>query len=248
MRLMAVTNVVLWDMLTEDAKVDLLSRQVERNKKGIVDPAASHMSAEQIVNELVKADPTPNRKYLQFIVNRFLAGNFKLEDVGVVSENIALFDKVKAKLPVANRDINSFKRMAELYIAVRPFKDQDVVSNRQAKSVVKEAGVKKIIDAPAIKIFQVLTEDAAKFYGKGTTWCTAGDNNNQFEHYAANGAIYVIMTEGRKFQLHVEEDQFMDEQDEDVEQDDIDLLSAHPEYATFLNMLIKKHYFGGKNA
>jgi hypothetical protein len=67
-----------------------------------------------------------------------------------------------------------------------------------------------------------------------------------FDQYNEGGKLYIIIAKqggkDRKFQLHVEHDQFMDERDQAVSKADIKFLSSFDEYTKFLNMMIKKHY------
>ena len=46
----------------------------------------------------------------------------------------------------------------------------------------------------------------------------------------------------RKFQLHMEDNSFMNERDLAIGKPDISALSKIPEYTQFLNFLIKKYY------
>jgi hypothetical protein len=69
-----------------------------------------------------------------------------------------------------------------------------------------------------------------------------------FNHYHDQGDLIIIIAKIgekiRKWQLHYESNQFMDERDQEISQADIKLLSKIPEYTEFLNTLIKKHYYG----
>lgn len=183
-----------------------------------------------------------NPKFIQKIMGWYVAGEFKLEDVHRIKSDLETFDRVKARLE--KKDINQYKTLRDLYAAIEPHEQTDIKSKRQEKQEVKEEGVRKVIDKPNFKVLELLTKEAACFYGKGTKWCTAADSNNMFDHYHKQGSIYVIIAGDRKFQLHFESGQFMDEKDQDIKNNkaDIEYLSKFPEYAEFLNMLIKKHY------
>jgi hypothetical protein len=84
----------------------------------------------------------------------------------------------------------------------------------------------------SIVVYWLKTEAAAKYYGRGTKWCTAAKSNNQFKHYNKYGKIYMIQIDEKgkkthnekgkkshKYQIHVESDQFMNERDEPVDID-----------------------------
>ena len=61
------------------------------------------------------------------------------------------------------------------------------------------------------------TEAAAKWFGKGTKWCTAADKDNMFDYYNKRGLLYIVFWNGKKYQLHFESMQFMDERDQKIE-------------------------------
>ena len=82
--------------------------------------------------------------------------------------------------------------------------------------------------------------------GRTTSWCTLSTSN--WEHYHNQGPLYnIIVHRGdpakqRMFQLQYESNQFKDEDDNEIGQDEIALLSQFPSYTKLLNSLIKKHY------
>jgi hypothetical protein len=202
------------------------------------------MTADEVLVELMKADPTAG-KHLQFIVRMYLKKQFKLEDVLRLKDDISKFEKFKSK--IENKDLNSYKELRDLYAAIEPFAVKDEpVSGKQAAKQIKAAGAEKIIDEPDFTVLHLKNEDAAKFYGKGTKWCTAAEQNCMFDTYNKQGNLYVIITKldgkERKFQFHFESDQVMDEQDSPISAKDIKKLSEIPAYNKFLNMMIKKHY------
>ena len=245
MKLSDVKSVQVWDMLTENSKMDYLLKTIGHKLQSVThDRDAQNKAPIDIINELVKADPTKNYQYLQYIVNMYLGKQFRLEDVDRIRDDLELFNKVKPKLPVEQRNITSFKSLRELYDTLKPFQnnDQDIKSGKQQKREIKDQGVIKIIDTPNFKVISPTTEEAAQFYGKGTKWCTAADKNCAFNTYNAKGKLYIIMAGDRKFQLHMEDGQFMDEQDQDISKGDISFLSGFPEYTTFLNNMIHQYY------
>lgn len=204
-------------------------------------------TAKEILEELAKADPSKNGAAINWIVRMYIAKQFKLEDVRRLSKDIDVFLKFKNKME--NKDLNSYPDLKTLYAAVAPFieKPDQAASGKAEKKEIKK-GVKYIINTPNFKALIPKTEEAACFYGAGTKWCTAAtDGDNQFENYNSRGDLVIIIAgEGakqRKFQLHYEDDAFMDEQDSEVGKADISYLSSFPQYKDLLDILIKKHYF-----
>lgn len=245
------SNASFWLLLTEDARTDFILKTYGNKLQNIQhDRQAQGQPPEEIVNKLAQIDPTNNRQYLQFLAKMYTAGQFRLEDANRIKKYLTIFNNVKPQLPVEQRDIMRIKRLPDLYRIAQQYEDKpEPQSQRQIKKQTKTEGVNVIIDTPNFKVLDVQTEEAACLYGKGTQWCTAGDKDNMFKHYKDKGNLYIIIAGNRKFQIHMEEDQFMDEQDQNIlekaengGEDDIAYLSKFPEYTKFLNMLIKKYY------
>lgn len=200
-----------------------------------------NLSAREVIDLLNQIHP----KYIVWITNQYIRGQFKLEDADRLRGDIQTFDKIKQKLP--NKDLNSYKSLTELYDAIESV--TDIRSKREQKAAIKHEGAKAIIDHPNFKVFKLLTHEAACHYGANTKWCTASKNNSgTFDDYANQGDIFVIIAKDpntnkdRKFQLHFESNQFMDERDQSLGKKDIKFLSSFPEYKIFLEHLIQKHH------
>jgi hypothetical protein len=199
----------------------------------------------KITSLLAEFDPTPNKKALNWVVKQYVAGAFKAEDKTKIRDTLELFFKVTNKLK--NKDLMSYKDLDSLYDALAPFeKDSSAaMSAKQQKKQVK-SDVEKIIDTPDFKVLVPKTEAASQLYGAGTKWCTAAEKDCMFDNYSSKGPLYIIIAgsgdSAKKFQLHYETNSFMNERDTPLKAADIKYLSGFPQYADFLNRLIKKHY------
>lgn len=203
-------------------------------------------AADAVVQALKSVDPDPQEKSLQWLANRYVRGEFSLEDTGSIHDSLALFYRMRPRLPV--KDLNAIKTVADLYQMIQSFEQQpDPVSNKQRIAKIKSAS-KRIIDTPNFKVIVPETEEASCYYGANTKWCTAATKkkHNLFDEYNQQGPLWMIMAKfgdkWRKFQLHMEGDQFMNELDQDIGKKDIARLSTIPEYTQFLNFLIKQYY------
>jgi hypothetical protein len=224
-------------------------------------PAGKQPNSQDIVSALKKADPDPQGKNLQFIANMYISGQFKMEDLNQVKTDIDKFKKSQrtiiaklkepgneellAKYPNGVADLLQLKSLNDLYdLADLAGGAADVSGKEVARQEMQ--GANKVIDTPNFKVYIPQNEEAACRIGSGTRWCTAGDSNNRFTHYHSQGPLYIIMAKAggklRKWQLHYESGQFMDERDSAINQADIALLSKIPEYTDFLNCLIVKYY------
>ncbi|QCG76086.1 structural protein [Pseudomonas phage vB_PaeM_PA5oct] len=204
-------------------------------------------TAEEIMNVLKSADPTSNQKYLQWITNRFIAGEFRLEDVYRIKSELTKFDRNKRSLE--KKDINQYKTLGSLYDVLDSIGNDttEPVSNKQAKKHEYKAQRDELISSgqadvlykgPEGMLVNPKTEDAAKFFGKGTRWCTAADNDNMFDYYNGMGPLYTWLgSDGVKSQFHLETDQWMDERDEPLDDEGMKRLISIP--------VIKKMYDDG---
>ena len=235
-------------ILTEDRADYIASSMKSRLEAAAQKDLGRPVDAVALVGELKKADPDPQGKNLQFIANMYVKNQFKLEDLARIKNEITTFLKFRKELPI--RDLNQIATLDQLYDLTEPLTQraaagQEPVSARQQEKEVKK-DVVKLIDTPNFKVLIPKSEAASQLYGKGTKWCTAADENCMFDQYAREGDIYIIIANlggrERKFQLHVQSDQFMNERDQQVGKADIAALSGIPQYTEFVNYLIKKHY------
>lgn len=166
---------------------------------------------------LVDSDPSQQKKYLSWLIRLYWTQGLMQED----------FYKAKQYLDVLNRgrirgfDINTVKSLPALFRVVEPYLDtltQGQVTAQERKQIDRTTII--IYDGPEGKILTPLDERASKFWGRGTQWCTAADQNCMFNDYAKQGDLYIIITKnGEKYQLHLESASFMDETDARVDVD-----------------------------
>lgn len=212
----------LSDYLLLEDKVEYIATQQENPllKRAHQDHSVEGQhSAKQIVELLKKADPT-NGKYLQWIVNTYLAAQFKIEDISRIHSELKEFTRVRSKLD--KKDINQYKKLSDLYAALKPHADTAVKSGKQQK---KELSSKFFNDDAAevfykdnqITIIIPKTEAASCYFGQGTKWCTAGKRDNMFTHYSNQGPLYIVQTPSGKYQFHFPTNSFMDSSDESVD-------------------------------
>ena len=209
------------------------TKLVETNMKD----SARHSNPKSIVERIAAIDPSPNKRFLVWLCNLYVNNMFRLEDAARIQSVLSNFMKYNNRLP--SRDIMVYKSIANLEDAVEPFIGKPV-SVRAETAEIKNNGVNKVVDNDRIKIYQILTQDAAKFYGAGTRWCTAADSHNAFDTYK-NG-LFIIMIGKRKWQLHIESEQFMDERDETINDADLALICQNDEYTDFINTELLKVY------
>ena len=155
-------------------------------------------------NEILAADPTPSKAYSKWLLDIAFSRinpNFT-EDRGTIRAALEVFDRVKRNMPVEKRDIAGYKKYHDLFAAIEPF----VKSNREVKREEVDrlkSHVITVYSDSSGTLYIPTTEDAAKYLGRGTQWCTAADNNNMFDDYNDMGPLFVyVESSGRKVQYH----------------------------------------------
>jgi len=181
---------------------------------------------EWVANEI---DPTGNSKYTKWIISRFVDPNGGIrfvEDLSKLTEPMTRYAKLtqSGAIPANNRDINQFKNMLSFLNLMDQYAEKKTGREErqgEEENLFKSGQAVLYKDIGQIKIVIPKTEEAAKYYGEGTKWCTAGDKDNQFDYYNEQGPLYDIIFRGYgiKWQFHFETAQFMDEQDQPLDPD-----------------------------
>jgi hypothetical protein len=161
-----------------------------------------------------------SEKHLQKIVNWYLQGDFSLEDASKIKSSIEKFEKLRSKLE--KKDLNQYTSSAELDDAITPFKADDMKSNNQRykefiEKLFKVKQAEVFYEGGGVKVIIPHTEEASKCFGKGTRWCTAADNDNRFRDYIGDPLYIVITDDGKKYQFHFKNAQFMDSADKPID-------------------------------
>jgi len=177
-----------------------------------------------LVDAAISADPTPQGKYVRWILDRYISGGIKrAEDFGRAGSALEFFDRRKKRLPVEQRDIQRIPDIYTLENLADKLSSEEERSGKEIKADEKARvmrDVRTIYDGPKGKILVPTTQESSCFLGRGTKWCTAAKKNNQFNYYNKQGDLYVIMPkDGRKFQFHLESGQLTDERDTPVDAD-----------------------------
>lgn len=215
-------------------KAVLRERKREKGKKP--------WTALEIVQKLQEADV--KGKHIVWIARMYAAEQFLFEDMPQIKDQLESYEKLRNKLE--KKDLNAYKSLEELYIAMSPFESGGEGADIDSMYAIRD--VTWLFKTKNFKACKPESESAACELGKDTKWCTswAPPRQNQFQHYKNKGDLVIIFAtlagKPRKFQLHYETGSFMNENDARVNQTDIAELSKHPQWAELLNLLIKKHY------
>ena len=177
---------------------------------------------------LERADPTMAKTMTGWLVKQYAQGGLRLEDTGTANETLEMFHRYAPKLLEGQRDLGRYQSLAEAWQMVFPLAEAEhgQLSGKAQKALDKAKAYResRILrqDPDGFTIAVPLTEFAAKWWGRGTRWCTAAEKENQFFHYHWQAPLIVVfipeLKEKGKFQIWVTKDdvEFMDAADEEV--------------------------------
>ena len=189
------------------------------------------------IQSILNADVTKG-KYARFLIESFLNDKFLEEDLiggvdSTVGQAISLFHKHKNKLPLEHRSVYAldketgkalYQSPGDLWNNVKQFQGElsgKELKREEQEQIYRETEFVYKDENTGFQIVSPLTEESAKWWGKGTRWCTSAENNNMFWDYAKDAPLFVIIIPNNnddKLQLwkYKNEIQFMDEADNKV--------------------------------
>jgi len=178
----------------------------------------SHMSADEIFLTIASTDPTPQYKYVGWLMKQLK--DFRYEDVEAgmsssVGTTLHDFERLKKRLPEVDRSLMKHKTLADIWGVLEPLLRAEeelgeTIGSKEAKRRISlKAGLESfVLEADSgLKAIIPLTKTAAQHAGHQTRWCTSARSNNLFSNYHALGPLIILVTpENKKYQLHLEID------------------------------------------
>jgi hypothetical protein len=191
------------------------------------------------VETLVSLDPTPRSEYLDWICRTYVGQSFLIEDADRVSNTLTIFHRFKRRLPVAQRDIGRIKNEQDLWEIVERFiphnGEEEPVEGKELKrqekaTAISESDILESTDLEGWIVASPVTHFAARWWSRGTRWCTGMKNPAHFNRYAINGPLRVFISpSGDKFQAHIATFTFCDAADRQIDKNKF--LSSIPKSA-----------------
>ena len=175
-----------------------------------------------------RADPTTAKTMTGWLVKQYAQKTLRLEDLGTANETLDMFHRYARRLPKGRQDLGQYQSLARVWEVVSPIAqaEHDKLSGKAQKALDrdKDYAESRILrqDDDGFTVAVPLTEFAAKWWGRGTRWCTAAEKDNQFWQYHKDAPLIVIvipeLKEKGKFQIWVNEGhvQFRDTADRPV--------------------------------
>lgn len=155
----------------------------------IDDLARQYNVTTTVINQLAELDPTPQRKYLPWIVKQIIERDESEEDVHAA---ILTFHKNQIKLK--QRDITQYKSTDDLLSAVKNV--ENIQTATQKRKSIKATSSDRIYEDDNVVVIFVKDKKTSCQYGKGTQWCisaTNADTENLFDGYAIENEIFYFI-------------------------------------------------------
>lgn len=207
--------------------IERLKRDQSLQTLGLISTATGTPDLEAIKTKVFQSDPTPGKKYLEWILDGYVnGGNHLMEDVMVhMSSALQKFVRLRNAKKFTGSEGNILdycglfgcqKKKTQPGLLTLLDRFEDAPSVREQRTLTKkEAEV--VYEDEKVTIIHPKTQQASCLYGKGTRWCTAAQTaENRFEAYNARGPLYIIVPKDKsphKYQLHIDTRSFMDEND-----------------------------------
>ena len=181
--------------------------------------------AVKVLDKLEKADPTPNKNYVQWLARTYINNDDSLEDVeSTTADYLDKFHRLKIKHHLDNNDIGQYKDFDTFMNDMDKYPN-DLIDDDQGKKKQYNADI--IYDEKGILIVRPNDKEASCRYGRGTRWCTAATRgHNYFASYTNRGPLYMFMPRkpehpGEKYQFHFEDGVVADETDSYLSQNEL---------------------------
>lgn len=217
-----------------------------------------------VFQTFVAADPSENKSAVQWLIHVYSNQGFRWEDIkggniSKVSETLKLFATYCNRLENVNKNIYTYKTLASLYAIVQPYVLAEQASidkiidpvGRELKRFQKKQALDQtytLYDNNCVKMVIPLSQQAAQWWGQGTQWCTAAENNNMFDDYNKQAPLMILLFKDnlhnyRKLQLWINQYNFqwMDETDGQVSEEFIKQNWSKLEVAVAYCVMIKNY-------
>ena len=186
-----------------------------------LDPHLSIEREERIFTLICGCDPTAQGKYLSWLsawrrrwwVDHGLRTCCDMFELDRVASGLRCFHDLRRHLPTELRDINRFETTSELLRVEAHLTETAERNLRKAERDRAYAESEILFEDGRWKLVSLLSRWAAAWWGMGTRWCTSARFNNQYDIYAAQGPLLVLITPSDRYQLAVATGEFRNSAD-----------------------------------
>lgn len=189
----------------------------------VIKPEFQSAWIESVLAAIEDRDPTANKAYTPWLAKMYSQGTVRYEDLNR-GDLLNFYDvgKRRRMIKPEHADINRFStyKSFENVMLTGPYNLEEIIPSQENQEEKPQA--KKFYEDQEVTVVIPINQTAACKYGRGTRWCTAAtQGDNYFEDYNESGPLYIIIPKNpkydrEKYQLHFATDQYMDDQDEPI--------------------------------
>lgn len=182
--------------------------------------------AAAMVEDIMAADPDRTKSFSTWMLNIYLKGNLRIEDLPRATDALAMFgDLVQRKrLPAEARDINRYPDVQTVQQVIKPFQQEAVTAQNAAYEAQMLAQSTVWLNTDRVLMLTPNSLESAQWFGRDTEWCTAWGSKlgrhptrgSMYSSYATKSPLYIVRDktdETKRFQLHFSTQQYMDVND-----------------------------------
>jgi len=131
---------------------------------------------------------------------------FQIEDKDQIADTLNWFHQYKQQLPLNNRDIGRYPSYYDFEDTIDSFRLTDKIDDTDSETTLARDDVTVLYNGPMGTVTIPKTHEASCELGRGTKWCTATTNNDEwFKNYSKQNdlIIYNEKPGNAKYQFHV---------------------------------------------
>jgi hypothetical protein len=239
-----------YELITEAVAYDNAKFMARWKQEGLEYKDQIGADGENWVEWLAAQDPSKKKSYVNWMITRYISGGInRLEDIPArLVPVLRIYDqaKITRKVKPEDADIGKFKKLIDFTQMVKNnYGEKEIASNKSADKTQEQqffadGEAELVYNSPEWKVVVPKTHAASCYFGRNTEWCTTTkDDPKYFDEHSENGPLYIILQKktNTRWQFHFESDQFMDENDEEI--DLVAFIRSYPEIAKLFKKYIK---------
>jgi len=173
-------------------------------------PAAAGEAHEDRIRALAPGDPSGRGRHLEALVRWHCRGQLGVDQLEVVRDALSLLDRGKSRLAASERNPLAMPDPSALAAVAERLRAEEQARGAVSGKAADRALSARMRHPPHARVLhdgadgllvEVYTAAAAAWWGRGTKWCTSGQDGVHARAYLRKGPLYVAcLPEGAKFQ------------------------------------------------
>lgn len=168
---------------------------------------------------LGEADPTPTKKYLDWIIKQYISKKSRFpEDSEKFRDSLTKLSKARG----IEKDINKYLSFSELAKALESvgMSNRELKHKGRAGELVLPPGAETVLEEGGYTVIRITDPKASSILCSGTEWCVA--NIDTAQEHLNSGPLYLVYRDNKRHKLiHFPTGQFMNVYDDMAKWDEV---------------------------